>query len=146
MAEKTPIGTAIISVAIVIRNVFIIAGSIDTLSVLYVHSKRLKFMLGIPFTNMYPIISRNTDTVISAARLTRPRSRSENGLFLYPLILSLRVSLFIATMFSAIFLFSGILSKASTIFYPSFFITEKSMFIISMNTNSTTPVPIRACL
>ena len=48
-AEKTPIGTAKISDISVKVKVFIIAGIIETFSLVYFHAKSEGFIFGIPF-------------------------------------------------------------------------------------------------
>ena len=52
IAEKIPIGPAIHKESKVIISVFIIAGSMDTFSVVYLSAKRSVLRFGIPFTKM----------------------------------------------------------------------------------------------
>ena len=70
MAENTPTGTANRRAANVITIVLMIAGIIDTLSVLYSHANRLGFRQGTPLIRIYPIRDTSTTTVITVAPQT----------------------------------------------------------------------------
>jgi hypothetical protein len=64
---------AIVSATAIIISVLMIAGIIDTFSVVYFHSKREGFKCGTPLETTCQMINKRTDTVIAVARYTIPR-------------------------------------------------------------------------
>ena len=128
---------------------------------------------GIPFTSTYTNKNPIESTVMSVARCTKINIMNDPGLFLYSAHFSDHVLLFIASMlftstmdegsssgavFFVLIIVFFVLSSphATTVFIPStlsaiyatvfLFMMENRRLIMSMNTNSTTPVAIRACL
>ena len=66
----------------VIVRVLMIAGIMDTLSLVYFQANRSGVILGIPWIKIYPTSRNSTHTVINAASPTSMAANREKGCFL----------------------------------------------------------------
>ena len=83
MAEPIPIGSATTKESNVMVMVLMIAGIMDTFSVVYSQANNFGFKYGIPLIKIYATNAINTDNVTTADNITNKNNIPESGCLRY---------------------------------------------------------------